>query len=286
MSGRLQNKVALVTGSTRGLGRAIALEFAKQGAKVAVTGRNEQGGRGVVDEIRSAGGTAEFVRLDLSDESAVKRCVEETVAKFGGLDILVNNAAPTDHITGATDDKGGTLTQKSDNTLEALTTEGWRNVMTPGLDGLFWMKHYAIPELRKRKGASIVNISTTGSLQAVIGLDAYTASKGAMNSLTRSTAVACAPDIRVNCVVAGLFATEGLAPLLNEPKIAAAFSDVVLTEQIGQPEDVAGAVVFLASDEAKFITGQLLQVDGGQTIRMNIPAVEAVMAEMRAASAS
>jgi NAD(P)-dependent dehydrogenase (short-subunit alcohol dehydrogenase family) len=277
----IKDKVVLITGATRGLGEAMAIRFAAEGARVAVAGRTLTDGTAVADRIVAAGGVARYVRLDLADEACVAQCVRDTVAAFGGLDVLVNNAAPTEHIIGASNDMAGTLTQKSDNSIEDLTTDGWRKVMTAGLDGLFWMIHYAIPELRKRPGSSIVNISTVASQQGVGGVDGYTATKGAMNSLTRSTAVGLAPDVRCNAIVAGMFVTAGLAPMMNDAHIAAAINDTVLTATVGQPEDIAGAAVFLASDDARYITGQLLHVDGGQTIKMALPKLEAAIAELQ-----
>jgi NAD(P)-dependent dehydrogenase (short-subunit alcohol dehydrogenase family) len=269
---RLDNKVALVTGGTRGLGRAISIALAANGAKVAVTGRTKEDGVKVAQAIKDAGGDAEFVHLDLSDEESVKGAVAETVDRFGKLNVLINNAAPTEFITGSV---AGDLGQKADDTVTEITTENWRKITIPSIDGLMWTLKYSIPRMLAAGGGSIVNISSTASIQGAGGLDAYTASKGAMNALTRSTAVNYQPHIRSNCLVAGAFRTEGLAPVLANPAIEKAFNDLVLTPAIGVPEDIAMVAVFFASDESSYITGQIVPVDGGITVPMSIPKVAA-----------
>jgi NAD(P)-dependent dehydrogenase (short-subunit alcohol dehydrogenase family) len=270
--GRLDDKVAFVTGGTRGLGEAISRALAAEGAKVAVTGRTEADGQKVAQSIRDAGGVAEFISLDLSNEEWVEGAIAQTIETFGKLNVLVNNAAPTEFITGSV---AGDLAQKADGTVTEITTENWRKITIPSIDGLMWTLKYAIPHMLAAGGGSIVNISSTASIQGAGGLDAYTASKGAMNALTRSTAVNYQPTVRCNCLVAGPFRTDGLAPLLANPVFEKAFNDVVLTPAIGRPQDIAMAAVFFASDESSFITGQVLPVDGGIAVPMAIPKIEA-----------
>jgi len=269
--GRLSGKVSLVAGSTRGLGEAIAIEMAKEGANVAVTGRSREGGQRVAKAIRDAGGEAKYFFLDLADEKSVETCVNDVVAHYGALHVLVNNAAPTDHVTGATHDMDGKLVDKADGKVADMTTERWRKVLTPGLDGLFWAMKYSIPEMQKAGKGSIVNISSTASLLGIAYLDAYTAIKGAMNAMTRSVAVSYAPHIRVNTVVAGPFLTAGLAPVVANPKVKAAFLQTICAEDIAAPSAIAPAVIFFASDESYYVTGQLLGCDGGLSIKMAIP---------------
>jgi NAD(P)-dependent dehydrogenase (short-subunit alcohol dehydrogenase family) len=270
--GRTENKVAIVTGATRGLGAAIAAELAAEGAKVAVTGRRADLAQDVVDSIIEAGGTAAYVALDLASEDSVAACVEETVSRFGGLDILVNNAAPTEYVSGAAADDGGVMRDKEDANVVDLTTDTWRKMMNVGLDGLFWAMKYAIPAMRADDGrGAIVNISSNVTLLGVTGADAYTAMKGAMNTLTRSVAVSYAPEIRCNAIIAGSFMTPALAPLMNIPAVKRALEASILVGEIAEPRVLAPAVAFLASDDARYITGQLLPVDGGQTLRFPLP---------------
>lgn len=264
--GRLNGKIAIVTGSTKGIGEEIAYGFAREGAKVAVTGRDAKAGQRVVDKIVSEGGTARFVRLELNDEESVANCVKETVDHFGGLNVLVNNAAPTEFIVGL---------GEGDASVDELTLERWHKVTSVGLDGLFLTLRYAIQAMKKGSGGSIINISSNASLQGRGGHDAYTATKGAMNALTRSIAVNYAMDgIRCNCLVAGPFATETAKNALKDPKIMEAFLETTLTHSIAPPSAMAAPAVFFASDESYHITGQLLSVDGGITIMMPIPRVK------------
>jgi meso-butanediol dehydrogenase / (S,S)-butanediol dehydrogenase / diacetyl reductase len=268
--GRMDSKVALVTGSTRGLGEAIARRFAAEGAAVVVTGRSIDDGQRVAKEIDAAGGRAEYVPFDLASEESVRTALDTAVELFGGLNVLVNNAAPTDLITGA----GGAMTEKHDHRITEITTEGWRGILAPGLDGLFWTLKYGITQMLAAGGGSIINISSTVSTQGAGGLAAYTACKGAMNSLTRSIAVDYQPTIRCNCLIGGPFLTEAMKPLMTYPRFRDAFNDSVLTATVGEPDDMAQAAVFFASDESKYITGQLLPVDGGYSVPMHAPDIE------------
>jgi NAD(P)-dependent dehydrogenase (short-subunit alcohol dehydrogenase family) len=279
---RLAGKAALVTGSTRGLGAAIAKGLAREGAKVAVTGRTQASGDEIVKEIRALGGTAEFVRLDIGVEQSVNGAVARTVELFGGLDILVNNAAPTEHVTGAaTDGSPGT---KLDGSVEHLTTDALDAIVKPGLYGVVWAIKAALPHLRKSTpSGSIVNISSIASIQGVSDLDAYTITKGAINALTRSVAVNASPQVRSNTIIAGTFVTDGLAPMLGVPELKDAFLETVLTDDLGHPEDIADAVTFLSSDSARYITGVTLPIDGGMSIRMAVPNLDKAAAAMAAA---
>lgn len=276
---RLQDRVALITGSTRGIGEAIARTMAAEGAAVIVTGRNAGDGKRVADEITSEGGTASYIPLDLSNEHSVTDCVAQAVAHHGRLDILVNNAAPTDHVTGATTGQDGRLVDKSDGCIIDLDTASWRNVLTPGLDGIFWTLRQAIPAMLASGGGSIVNISSTASLLGIAGMDAYTATKGALNALTRSIAVTYAPTIRCNSIVVGTIKTSATAPLLAQPGVHDAIRNTILLRRVATPDAVAKPVVFLASDDAEYITGQLLGVDGGVSIQLAVPEVGAAFAE-------
>jgi NAD(P)-dependent dehydrogenase (short-subunit alcohol dehydrogenase family) len=268
--GRLDDKVAIITGSTRGLGEAMARRFALEGASVLVTGRTEHDGEKVASEIRDGGGKAAYTYLDQGDEDSVRLAMDKAVEIFGKLNVLVNNAAPTDLLTGA----GTELKNKIDNTVTEMSTEDWHKITRPSIDGLFWCLKYGIPKLQAAGKGSIINISSTASIMGTGALDGYTASKGALNALTRSTAVNYAPHIRSNCLIAGPFATDGLKPVLSIPRFAKVINAAVLTETVGDPDDMAQAAVFMASDESRFITGQLLSVDGGYSVIMPMPKVE------------
>jgi NAD(P)-dependent dehydrogenase (short-subunit alcohol dehydrogenase family) len=268
---RLAGNVALVTGSTRGIGRAIAVRFAREGARVVVTGRTEDAGREVEGEIRNAGGMAVYVPTDLASEDDVVAAVRAAVDNFGKLTILVNNAAPTELMGPG----------RLDRRVTELTNEGWDSIMLVALKAVVWACKYSIPEIAKAGGGAVVNISSAASLLGTAGLDTYTAAKGALNTLTRSMAVEYAPDgVRVNCIVSGMVLTsEGAFKMMDDPVIGGATKAMHLT-RLGLPDDIANAALFLASDEAAFVTGAILPVDGGVTARMPVPDISAADIEL------
>lgn len=248
MTGRLQGKVALVSGSTRGIGRSIAEHFAAEGAKVVVTGRTVEKGQKVVSRISEAGGEAEFVPLDVTDERSVQEAVEATVERFGGLSVLVNNAAPTA-------DVASTI-----KPVAELETEEWERILRGTLTGnVFWASKYAWPHLAASDSASIINISSGQSLAGYKGFAAYGTAKGGVNSLTRTLAVEGAADgIRANCILVGrVVALKG---------DSGHHTGGGRLTRIGHPMDIAYAATWLASDEAEFATGALIPVDGGFSI--------------------
>jgi NAD(P)-dependent dehydrogenase (short-subunit alcohol dehydrogenase family) len=244
---RLERKVAVVTGSTRGIGRSIAQMFAAEGAKVAVTGRTVERGQKVVDLIRAEGGEAEFFRLDVGDEDSVRGVMDGVVKRFGKLTTLVNNAAPTVEV-------GSNIKPLAEN-----TTEEWNHIIRNGLTGpVFWASKYAIPHLRAAGGGSIINISSGQSIMGMGGFAAYAAIKGAMNSITRTVAVEEAPNnIRCNAILVGRVVAKG--------DIGTGISPGHLT-RLGAPNDIAYLAVYLAADESEFTTGAVLHSDGGFSI--------------------
>jgi NAD(P)-dependent dehydrogenase (short-subunit alcohol dehydrogenase family) len=244
---RLEGKVALVSGSTRGIGRSIAQMFASEGAKVAVTGRTKERGLKVVNLIRDAGGDAEFFELDVSSEDSVKSVTDAVAGRFGSLTTLINNAAPTVEV-------GSSI-----KPLPEVTTEEWSYVLTATLTGpVFWACKYGIPHLRAAGGGTIVNISSGQSVIGLGGFSAYSAAKGGMNSLTRSIAAEEAEhNIRCNAIVVGRVVAKG--------DMGAGLVGGHLT-RYGVPNDVAYAATYLASDESAFVTGSILTADGGFTI--------------------
>jgi len=263
---RLAGKVAVVTGSTRGIGRVIAEEFAAQGARVAVVGRDVARGRDVVDCIELAGGDAAFFPIDLADEQATVGLIDSVVARWGHVDILVNNAAPTD-----------ALADKVDGPLTELSTQRWRRLLTVGLDAVFWATGAALRSMKGTGGGAIINITSLAAIRGLGGLDAYTASKGALTSMTRSIAVEYAPfGVRCNAIVVGLVpVSENPNSMVNDPANAEALTAFQLT-RVGTPRDIALGAVYLASDEAAFVTGAELVIDGGASVKLALPVVSRV----------
>lgn len=266
MGDRLAGKVAIVTGSTAGCGRASAIRFAREGAQVVVTGRNTAAGDAVVETIREDGGEAVFFRADLGIEDEVRRLVEHALDTYGHLDVLMNNASPTEFQRGAS---------RRDGSVTDLTTEQMNDLWTPALFGYFWACRYGIKAMMAG-GGSVVNVSSGLSLQGVSGADAYTAAKGAINSTTRSMAVEYAPyGIRVNAIIVGLIITSDDARRwITDPQMGPLLKARHLTRW-GRPEDIANAALFLASDEAAFVTGSLLHADGGTSINQGFPSAMA-----------
>lgn len=248
MGNRLEGKVALISGSTRGIGRSMAQHFATEGAKVAITGRTVAKGEKVVDLIRQNGGDAEFFPLDVTSEQSVSSTIEAVVARFGGLTTLVNNAAPTDKVAA------------SYKKLHELDTEAWNDILLGTLTGnVFWASKYAWPHLAAAEGASILNISSGQSVMGMSGLGAYGSAKGAVNSLTRHLAVEGADEgIRSNCIIVGRVVSYAADS-------GRAVGGGHLT-RIGNPMDIAYCATWLCSDEAAFVTGSLITADGGFTI--------------------
>jgi NAD(P)-dependent dehydrogenase (short-subunit alcohol dehydrogenase family) len=262
---RLKDKIAVVTGSTRGIGEGIARLFAEEGAEVVVSGRREEAGETVAREIRRAGGQARFARMDLEREESVQTFFADVEERHGRLDVLINNAAPTElHGWGKTDDS-----------IDRLSLETWRRLATAGPDGFFLACRYGIPLLLKSGNAAIVNISTAASKRGFAGMDGYTALKGAVNALSRSMAVTyAASGIRSNTIIVGGIDTPGLKGLANQEwlKIAANANPM---KRLGTPTDIAFACVYLASDESRFVTGSEITIDGGMLAELKLPALGA-----------
>ncbi len=255
---RLAGKVALVTGATRGIGRAIALRFAGEGARVLITGRSVDAGAAVEAEIRRAGGEASFFAMDVGREDDVRRAVETAVGRFGKLTTLVNNAAAV-HLVG-TPDKGDTQVTDMRNEVfaELLQTNVW---------GIMWTCKHALPAILAAGGGSIINISSNAALRGQRNMDGYTATKGAMNALTRSVAVEYAKQgVRVNTLSVGFVQSgAGTAAFADDPALRTYLESVIRTPFFGEPDDVAWGAVYLASDESRYVTGTTLTVDGGST---------------------
>ena len=249
---RLAGELALVTGSTSGIGAAIARRFAVEGAAVVVTGRDRDRADTVVAAITAAGGTAHVVLADLGREAACAELVDEAAARLGGLTVLVNNAVAStvDHADGAVAD---------------LTNEAWEASLRVNLSAPMWLCRAAIPHLRAAGHGSILNISTRQAERASRGLAAYIASKAGLNGLTRAIAVDEAEHgIRANTISPGYVLNERRDATLA-PDRRARLEKMHLT-RLGEADDVAHAAVYLASQESGFLTGVNLPLDGGGSI--------------------
>ena len=241
---------ALVTGSTAGIGRAIAVMFAREGARVAVTGRNAERGNAVVDEIAANGGDAVFLPANLHDEAACNRLVDDAAARFGGLTVLVNNAAVVDGI---------------DAGIAELTTEAWEKILRVDLTAPMWLARAAIRHMRAGGHGAIVNVSSRQAEQASRGLTAYIAAKAGLNGLTRSIAVEEARhNIRCNAISPGYVINDRRDAEMSHDKRER--REAMHLTRLGVADDVAYAAVYLASRESEFLTGVNLQLDGGSSI--------------------
>jgi NAD(P)-dependent dehydrogenase (short-subunit alcohol dehydrogenase family) len=245
---RLENKVALITGAASGMGASMARIFAREGAKVVVADVLDQEGRDIVADITRANGAAIFQRLDVSSEAGWKTATEATLAAYGRLDILVNDAG----LSGSAED-------------DLFDTAAWERLMAVNARGVFLGMKFAIPAMKQQGGGSIVNISSisgiTGQHQIHVG---YNASKGAVRTLTKAAAVQHGADnIRVNSVHPGLMPPMRSSGRTADPEVRAGLLRQVPMGRAGRVEEVANAVLFLASDEASYITGAELYVDGG-----------------------
>ncbi|MGH7257547.1 MAG: SDR family NAD(P)-dependent oxidoreductase [Nitrospiraceae bacterium] len=248
---RLYGKVAIITGGNAGIGEAIAKLFAEEGASVVVTGRRKEELERVVKGIGVNKGRALAVAGSVTDESHVREVVSQTIRTFGKLHILVNNAGVGDF--------GRRVHELDDGT--------WLNVLDINLTGLFRMSRAAIPEIIKGGGGAIVNISTIASVVGLPALPAYAASKGGVDALTRAMAVDYAKDnIRCNVVNPGLIDTPMAAPLMANPQQLNPILSQYAIRRPGKPEEVAKMVLYLASDDAAWVTGSTFMIDGGMTI--------------------
>jgi NAD(P)-dependent dehydrogenase (short-subunit alcohol dehydrogenase family) len=245
---RLENKVALITGGASGMGASMARVFAGEGAKVAVADMLEDEGRKVVEEITRANGAALFQKLDVTSEAEWQAAIAATLSAFGRLDILVNDAGIS----------GSAVEDLFDGTA-------WDKIMAVNATGTFLGMKYAIPEMKKAGGGSIVNISSISGVTGQRGIHvAYNASKGAVRTLTKAAAVQHGRDnIRVNSVHPGLMPPMRTSGRTADPAVRAKMLEGVPLRRAGRVEEVANAVLFLASDDASYITGVELYVDGG-----------------------
>jgi NAD(P)-dependent dehydrogenase (short-subunit alcohol dehydrogenase family) len=246
----MDEPVVLITGALSGIGRAAAVAFAKKGAKVVASGRREEAGEALVCELRSFGSEAEFVKADVRKEEDVRVLVDATVARFGRLDVAVNNAG--------TEGQVGPI---SDQTAESVAATFDTNV----LGVILSMKH-EVRVMQKQGSGSIINVSSTYGHEGVAGASVYVGSKHAVEGITKSVALEMAGSgIRVNGVAPGPTDTDMLTRFTGTPENKAALVTGVPMGRLGLSEELANAIVFIASGEASFITGHVLNVDGGHS---------------------
>jgi NAD(P)-dependent dehydrogenase (short-subunit alcohol dehydrogenase family) len=253
--GRVEGKVAVVTGAASGIGRATALALATEGARVGIADVDEAGGEAVAARIREAGGEAFYRRTDVRSMAAVEAVLAEAADRHGRLDVLVNDAAVS--VPGSAGE---------------MAEEDWARVIDVNLSGVWRGMRAAIPRMLAQGGGSIVNLSSVQAHVGFLGWAGYAASKGGIDALTRQAAVEYAPrGIRVNAIVPGTIRTEMNERIMRESPdpdaVMAGWLAMHPMGRIGEPEEVAAAIVFLASDEASFITGELLRVDGGLVVK-------------------
>jgi len=251
--GKLDGRVAIVTGGASGIGKASADLFAREGAKVVVCDWDERGGMDTVTAICSAGGEATFVRTDVSNEADVRSMVTSTVERYGRLDVLFNNAGIEGHM--------GVPTGET-------SLEDWNRVIAVNLTGVFLGCRYAIPEMLKNGGGSIVNNASVAGMVGFAGIPAYCASKGGVVQLTKTTALEYATQgIRVNCLCPGVIDTPMVRRAAPSDADVAGYSAMEPVGRLGRPEEVAALALFLAADDSSFITGAIIPVDGGFVAR-------------------
>ena len=240
---KLKGKVAIVTGSTSGMGRATAELFAREGAKVVVTGRNEERAKEVVDKIKSEGNEAIYVIADMSDMDEVKKIFDTTIETYGTVDILFNNA--------------GML---SLTPLMELSFEEWNKAFAVNVTAAFYLAQLCAPIMREKGKGVIINTSSVAGAHAHHGPAAYVTTKHALCGLTKSMAWELGPEIRANAILPGAIIT---AMLNASVESRTTFNRRFSSKRAGKPEEIASAALFLASDDSSFVTGQLIRVDGG-----------------------
>ncbi len=254
---RLQGKVAIVTGSGQGIGRGIAERFAREGAAVVINDRDEARLHEAKQAVQALGNRVLAVRADVSQAADVARLFEQTRVAFGTVDILVNNAAWASPIAHFLD----------------MTEEFWDTVLTLNLKSMFLCSQRAARLMaEQKKPGSIINISTYGAPRAQREMVAYDASKGGVEAATRAMALDLGPwRIRVNAVGPGPVATPSFLAVFDTPEKIERMRTALPLERLGEPADIAGAVLYFASDDAAFVTGQILYVDGGALAQLRPP---------------
>ena len=251
---RFANKVGLITGGSSGIGAATAKRFAAEGGLAVICGRRQQALEDVVNEIRAQGGQADWLVADVTDENAVNATVAEVLRRHGRLDVLVNNVATVVWAM-----------------IEGSKTEDWNACLQGSLSSVYFGTRAVLPQMKKQGGGAIVNISSVCGLQGSPGMSAYGAAKAGMISFSQCAAIEGAADnIRVNVVIPGIVMTPPTMAVMKDEKALQASACAVPLKRIGKPEELAAAILFLASDDASYITGTSLIVDGGKTSELHV----------------
>ena len=250
MMERFRDKVVLITGASSGIGKVSALKYAQEGAKVIIADVSKEEGQSAVEEIRKSSAESDFIQCDVADAGSVKEMIRQAISKFGRIDIAVNNAGI-----------GGPSAHTAD-----YPDEEWQKVITVNLSGVYLCMKYELQEMVKAKKGNIVNMASVLGKVGFMGSAAYVASKHGVVGLTETAAIEYAPlGIRINALCPGFIYTPMLenAGLAHDDKLHQAITNMHAMKRMGKPEEVADALLWLSSDEATFVTGHSLAVDGG-----------------------